>query len=106
MLRVDDYNDDYEDKDSYHVSVGLYEGGKVSVGDKDPEVGDTVRLTIKADDGYAIQKLIVLNSKGKEIKLTKKGNGYYFEMPASNVSVKASFILLGDEEENPNTGAC
>ena len=54
--------------------------------------GLTVTLTVKPDEGYKLDTITVTDKNGNEIKLTDKGNGKYtFTMPASAVTVEASF---------------
>ena len=54
--------------------------------------GLTVTLTVKPDEGYKLDTITVTDKNGNKIKLTDKGNGKYtFTMPASAVTVEASF---------------
>ncbi|MFR8127379.1 MAG: S-layer homology domain-containing protein, partial [Acutalibacter sp.] len=54
--------------------------------------GRTVTITAAPDTGFALESLTVLDSRGNEIALTDKGDGKYtFTMPASRVTVEASF---------------
>ena len=46
-----------------------------------------------SDLGYELESLTVLDNRGEEITLTDKGDGKYtFTMPASRVTVEASFV--------------
>ena len=47
-----------------------------------------------------LESITVADKNGDEVKLTKKDGKYTFTMPASKVTVVASFV-----KENPNTGA-
>ena len=68
------------------------EGGTVSVDKTNPKKGDTVTITAKPDSGYQLDDLTVTDKNGNELKLTDKGNGkYIFTMPASKVTVSATF---------------
>ncbi|WP_302496646.1 S-layer homology domain-containing protein [uncultured Flavonifractor sp.] len=77
---------------SYAITVDKTDNGTVTASRTRAPKGLTVTLTVKPDEGYALDTLTVTDKKGSEIKLTDKGNGKYtFTMPASAVTVKASF---------------
>ena len=83
-----------EDREpSYVVSApSKTENGTVSVNTKNARQGDRVTLTAKADPGYVLETLTVLDSKGKALPLTDKGGGMFtFTMPNGQVEVKAVF---------------
>ena len=79
---------------TYSVSTpGKTENGSVTVSPKNASKGDRVTVTVKPDSGYTLETLTVIDSKGKEIQLTDKGEGKYtFTMPAGKVEVKATFM--------------
>ena len=67
-------------------------GGTVTVSPTRASSGRTVTITAAPDTGFALESLTVLDSRGEEIALTDKGDGKYtFTMPASKVTVEASF---------------
>ena len=67
-------------------------GGTVTASPTRAAKGATVTLTVRADEGYQLDGLTVTDSKGGTVKLTDKGSGTYtFTMPASKVTVQASF---------------
>ncbi len=76
-----------------YVKIEKTENGKVTADNKNAAVGKTVTLTVTPADGYVLDKLIVIDSKGNEIELADKGDGKYsFEMPKNRpVTVKATF---------------
>ncbi|OUQ55884.1 hypothetical protein B5E56_13750 [Flavonifractor sp. An112] len=77
---------------SYAITVESSDNGTVTASRTRANKGLTVTLTVKADEGYALDTLTVTGKNGNEIKLTDKGDGKYtFTMPASAVTVKASF---------------
>ena len=78
---------------SYTVSTpGKTENGTVSVNTKNARQGDRVTLTAKADPGYVLETLTVLDSKGRELALTNQGGGKFtFTMPNGQVEVRAVF---------------
>lgn len=69
------------------------ENGTVTVSDSSAAVGKTVTVSVKPDDGYRLNQLIViLDKNGKAVKYTAKGNDTYtFQMPAGGVTVDATF---------------
>ena len=74
------------------VTVGKTENGSVSVSPKSASKGDTVTITVTPDKGYVLETLTVLDKNDKEIKITEKNGKYTFTMPASKVTVKATFM--------------
>ena len=77
---------------TYAVTTPETPGGTVTVSPSRASSGRTVTITAKPDPGYALESLTVLDSRGNEIALTDKGGGKYtFTMPASRVTVEASF---------------
>ena len=78
---------------TYSVTVDKTENGSVTVSPKSASKGGTVTITVKPDSGYTLETLTAIDSKGKEIQLTDKGDGKYtFTMPAGKVEVKATFM--------------
>ena len=78
---------------TYAIEVGKdIRNGTVTANRRYAERGDTVTITVKPDDGFELDDLTVTDKNGKELKLTDKGNGKYtFTMPASKVTVSATF---------------
>lgn len=75
------------------VSVGSSVNGSVTVSPKTALKGDIVTVTVRPDTGYQLETLTVTDQNGTELKLTDKGNGtFIFTMPASRVTVKATFM--------------
>ena len=78
---------------TYSVTTPSASNGSVTVSPKNASKGDTVTVTVKPESGYTLETLTVIDSKGKEIQLTDKGEGKYtFTMPAGKVEVKATFM--------------
>ena len=69
------------------------ENGSVSSSRERASEDDTVTLTVSAAQGYRLDELTVTsNSTGKQLSLGAQGGGKYtFKMPASSVTVEASF---------------
>ena len=77
---------------SYAITVEDSDNGTVTSSRTRASKGLMVTLTAKADEGYKLDTITVTDKSGSEIKLTDKGDGKYtFTMPASAVTVKASF---------------
>ena len=77
---------------TYAVTTPETTGGTVTVSPSRASSGRTVTITAEPDTGYELESLTVLDSRGNEIALTDKGDGKYtFTMPASRVTVEASF---------------
>ena len=77
---------------TYSVTVDKTENGSVSVSPKSASKGNSVTITVTPDKGYVLETLTVLDKNDKEIKLTEKNGKYTFTMPASKVTVKATFM--------------
>ena len=77
---------------TYAVTTPETTGGTVTVSPSRASSGRTVTIIATPDLGYELESLTVLDSWGNEIALTDKGDGKYtFTMPASRVTVEASF---------------
>lgn len=77
---------------TYAVTTPETTGGTVTVSPSRASSGRTVTITAAPDTGFALESLTALDSRGNEIALTDKGDGKYtFTMPASRVTVEASF---------------
>lgn len=77
---------------TYAVTTPETTGGTVTVSPSRASSGRTVTIIATPDLGYELESLTVLDSRGNEIALTDKGDGKYtFTMPASRVTVEASF---------------
>ena len=77
---------------SYAITVEDSDNGTVTPSRTRATRGLTVTLTVKPDEGYKLDTLTVTDKNGNELKLTDKGDGKYtFAMPASAVTVEASF---------------
>ena len=80
---------------TYTITVSKADNGAVTVSSKAASKGRTVTITVKPDEGYALESLTVTDRNGKELELTDKGGGKYtFTMPASRVTVDALFAEI------------
>ena len=78
---------------TYAVSAPTAENGRIAISPRYAERGERVTVTLTPDEGYELESLTVIDSRGDELTLTDLGNGRYrFTMPARRVEVKASFV--------------
>lgn len=81
---------------TYKVTIQDSKNGKVTVPQTSYTVGSKVILTAVPDKGYKLDKITAVDSKNQTIKLKKQKDGTYtFEMPANDVTIKASFKTTG-----------
>lgn len=87
---------------TYSVTLpGRVEGGTVKANKRYAEAGETFRFTAIPDKGYELNALTVIDSRGREIDLTDKGDGVYsFTMPARRVEIEVSFREIVVEPEH------
>lgn len=91
---------------TYTVTTPETTGGTVTVSPTRASSGRTVTIIATPDLGFALESLTVLDSRGNEIALTDKGDGKYtFTMPASKVTVEASFAPAPLPFEDVTPGA-
>ena len=86
---------------TYAITVKSAKNGDVTASHKTASKGTTVTLTVDPDKGYVLDTLTVLDGKDKEIKLTEKNGKYTFTMPASKVTVEATFKASAPTGKNP-----
>ena len=78
---------------TYTITLEPANNGDVTSSHKTASKGTTVTLTAVPDKGYTLETLTVTDKNGSEIELTDKGDGKFtFKMPASKVTVKATFM--------------
>ncbi|MBU5433018.1 S-layer homology domain-containing protein [Intestinimonas sp. MSJ-38] len=78
---------------TYPVDVKSVTNGTIKADKSSAAKDSTVTITVTPDKGYELGKLTVTDKNGKTISVTAKGNGQYtFTMPASGVTVTASFV--------------
>ena len=79
---------------SYSITVQDAAYGTVVSSSSRASRGTAVTITVTPDEGYALNTLTVTDTNGNKIDLKDKGDGKYtFTMPASRVTVSASFAL-------------
>ena len=85
---------------TYAITVEKSEGGSVTSNFNKAAKDRTIKLTVAAEEGYKLDKLTVEDSDGTKIALTEEEDGTYtFTMPASDVTVKATFVAEGEAVE-------
>ena len=77
---------------TYAITVDSAKNGTITVSPKSAAKGTAITLTVEPDKGYTLETLTVTDKDGKEVKLTEKDGKYTFTMPASKVTVKATFM--------------
>ncbi len=81
---------------TYQVNITDSKNGKVTAPQTSYVAGSKVVLTVTPDKGYKLDKIIAATKENKNVKLQKQKDGTYtFEMPANDVTVKASFETTG-----------
>lgn len=80
------------DVTTYPITVMSGKNGGVTASHKSAAKGALVTLTVTPDKGYALETLNVLDQNGKALPLTQQNGKYGFTMPASAVTVKATFM--------------
>jgi len=100
--KVGEYMDKYStiydgDKPAIHViieapkhdiTVEETPGGKVKVEPEKAAEGEEVKVIATPDDGYEVEKIVVIGADGKETDITARGS---FTMGKTNVKVRVTF---------------
>lgn len=85
---------------SYTITSEYTVGGAITISPKTASKGQTVTITAVPDDGFALKTLSVTDKNGNKIELTKQTEtSYTFKMPASKVTVSATFTEIVVEPE-------
>ena len=80
---------------SYPISISDTDGGTITISPKTASKDKTVTITAVPDEGYKLDTLSVSDKNGNQIELTKKTDTEYtFKMPASKVTVNATFSKI------------
>lgn len=68
------------------------ENGSLSVSSKNAKKGSDVTITATPDKGYEVGDIVAKDAKGNKLTLKDNGDGTYtFTMPASKVTIEATF---------------
>ena len=80
------------------VDKGDVENGGVKLSSTKAKAGSKVTVTVTPDAGYELNKLVILDKNGKEVKVTDNSDGTFtFVMPKGGVEVVPEFV----EETKP-----
>ena len=83
---------------TYDISAPNVVGGAVSVQPQNAKQGETVTVTVRPENGYALKTLSVTAGSGRKIETVEAGDGRYtFVMPGAKVMVRASFTKVQAE---------
>lgn len=81
---------------TFAITAEKADNGTVTLSRKIAPEGATITVTVKANEGYVLQTLTVLDESGKAVAVKNLGGGKYsFEMPASKIKVSAVFVKAG-----------
>ncbi len=90
---------------SYSITLPkTVSNGSVTSTESSAAEGTVVTLKVNAADGYKLQTLTVKSKDGKTLELMtiKEGSEYGFIMPASDVTIEASFEVSSDQDQQSN----
>ena len=88
-------------KPSYSISVDDPAHGSITADRRNATKGTIVTITVKSDDGYMLDDLVVTGKSGKTVKLAeKKEDQYTFTMPDESVTLTAEFVREKAELES------
>ena len=76
---------------TYKLTAAETKNGKLTGAPATAKMGDTITLTITPDSGYELNQLTVKDADKKNVAVTVNENKYSFTMPASDVSIAATF---------------
>ena len=76
-----------EDPDWHSITIEQTANGSISYGRSGADTGDAVTLNVTPDSGYALDSITVIDAQQNAVAV----EGKTFTMPASDVTVKASF---------------
>ena len=87
----------------YDVTLADTDNGTITATHKRASKNSTVTITATPDEGYVVDAVTVTEKDGDKVEVTKKDNNKYtFKMPASDVTVKATFKVAPTEPEQPS----
>ncbi|MDO4281267.1 MAG: leucine-rich repeat protein, partial [Peptococcaceae bacterium] len=85
----------------YAIAIDQADNGSIAA-DKSAVKGKVVTITATPDAGYKVDAVTVTTRAGKRVSVTANADGTYsFTMPASTVTISASFVKDGEEPPTP-----
>ena len=80
---------------TYKVTVNAISNGAVTANTTSAKAGDTITLTVAPNSGYELDELSVKNATSNaSVAVSGSGNTRTFTMPASNVTIAATFKIV------------
>ena len=79
-------------KQFFTITLASVEYGTITVSHSHAVEGDVINLTATPDDGYEFDHWLVTDASNQPVTVTDN----QFEMPASNVTVSAVFVYVGE----------
>ena len=84
---------------SYSIQVSDMTNGQVLASKRIAQRGEEVTLTVTPAEGYELGALTVTDRNGETVTLNQQTDGTYtFVMPASNVTIRATFVETAPAE--------
>jgi predicted ribosome-associated RNA-binding protein Tma20 len=83
---------------AYAITVAECENGSVTVNKNEASAGETIQVSVKPNEGYELGKLIV---KFGDTDANEINADYTFTMPASDVSISATFKKIESTTGDP-----
>lgn len=81
----------YKKAEVYSITLASVENGSITANAVEASEGSIITLTATPDEGYELDFWTVTQSDGSFVTVTNN----QFEMPASNVTVSATFVYVG-----------
>ena len=80
---------------TYAITVKDTDNGTITCSASNAAQGNNILITVKSDEGYELSELSVIDKNENTISLVKKNKTQYtFTMPASKVTVNATFSKI------------
>jgi len=83
---------EYEGSEDYDIIIAAIKNGSITPSVTKAMQGETVTLSVKSDNGYILEQLSIVDSSGNDVEYERDGETATFVMPASAVTVSATFI--------------
>jgi endonuclease I len=81
----------YKKEETYSITLATVEHGSITANAEEASEGSIITLTATPDEGYELDSWTVTKTDGDYVTVTNN----QFEMPASNVTVSATFVYVG-----------
>ena len=77
---------------TFETTVADSTHGSVSINKNNARAGEIVTINVNPDQGYTLETITVTDRNGKNIPVTAEDGKYTFTMPASKVTIEATFM--------------